>query len=69
MKVLFTGRCLIIGDDRFESSWKALARDAHGIIFVFDPEKESHARQLEVRNKLSFFTGKEALAFSAFLTF
>ena len=51
MKVLFTGRCLIIGDDRFESSWKALARDAHGIIFVFDPEKESHARQLEVSMK------------------
>ena len=26
----------------------AIARDAHGVIFVFDPERERDARELEV---------------------
>jgi GTPase SAR1 family protein len=36
------------GNHSFESSWPAIQRDAHGVIFVFDPEREQDARELEV---------------------
>lgn len=36
------------GNHSFESSWPAIARDAHGVVFVFDPERERDARELEV---------------------
>lgn len=28
------------GNHSFEASWPALSRDAHGVVFVFDPHEE-----------------------------
>lgn len=33
---------------RFEACWPALQQDTHGIIFVYNPSKEDHARDLEL---------------------
>merc|ERR1712013_592309 len=35
------------GSNQFESCWPAIQRDAHGIIFVFNPESSAQAKQLE----------------------
>ena len=37
------------GNHSFEASWPAIARDAHGVIFVFDPERERDARRVEIQ--------------------
>ncbi len=34
------------GNHSFESSWPAIQRDAHGVIFVFDPEREQVCESL-----------------------
>jgi len=39
------------GDVRFERCWPALRRDAHGVVFVFDPHAEGNAKDMDV-----FFT-------------
>lgn len=36
------------GDHKFEACWPALQRDTHGIIFVYNPSSEDHARDLEL---------------------
>lgn len=36
------------GDHKFEACWPALQRDAHGIIFVYNPSLGDHARDLEL---------------------
>ena len=33
------------GNHGFEASWPAIARDAHGVIFVFDPQKEDQVNK------------------------
>ena len=35
------------GSNQFESCWPAVQRDAHGIIFVFNPESAAQAKQLD----------------------
>ena len=32
------------GNHGFESSWPAIPRDAHGVIFVFDPQREEQVQ-------------------------
>ena len=41
----------------FQATWPALQRDAHGVIFVFNPDKENHARELDVFH--AEFVGKQ----------
>eukprot|EP00095_Tigriopus_kingsejongensis_P001623 maker-scaffold289_size220122-snap-gene-1.28 protein:Tk01623 transcript:maker-scaffold289_size220122-snap-gene-1.28-mRNA-1 annotation:"rab-like protein 5" len=38
----------VSGNPAFEPTWPALQRDAHGVIFVFNPDKEHHARELDL---------------------
>ena len=38
----------VSGNHGFEQSWPALARDAHGAVFVFDPRSDQQARELEI---------------------
>ena len=35
------------GSNQYESCWPAIQREAHGIIFVFNPESPAQAKQLE----------------------
>ncbi|TRY71141.1 hypothetical protein TCAL_16434 [Tigriopus californicus] len=37
----------VSGNPAFEPTWPALQRDAHGVVFVFNPDKEHHARELD----------------------
>jgi len=35
------------GDMKYEKCWGACQKDAHGIIFVYDPKQANHEEQLQ----------------------
>ena len=35
------------GSNQFEGCWSAIQRDAHGVIFVFNPDSAAQAKQLD----------------------
>ncbi|XP_014773443.1 intraflagellar transport protein 22 homolog isoform X2 [Octopus bimaculoides] len=35
------------GDHRYESCWAAFSKDANGIIFVYNPDRTNHNKELE----------------------
>ena len=35
------------GSDQYEACWPAMQRDAHGVIFVFNPDSEAQAKHLD----------------------
>ena len=35
------------GSGNYESCWPAIKKDAHGIVFVFNPENSAHVKQLD----------------------
>ena len=45
------------GSNQFEGCWPAIQRDAHGIIFVFDPDNAAQARHLDSFHQ-AFVQGK-----------
>ena len=32
---------------RFEACWPAMAKDAHGVVFVYNPDVSNHDKELE----------------------
>ena len=37
----------VSGSNQFEGCWSAIQRDAHGVIFVFNPDSAAQAKQLD----------------------
>ena len=37
----------VSGSNQYESCWAAIQRDAHGVIFVFNPESAAQAKHLD----------------------
>ncbi|ELU12598.1 hypothetical protein CAPTEDRAFT_104452, partial [Capitella teleta] len=37
----------VSGDQKFESCWPAIAKDANGVVFVMNPDHPNHDKQLE----------------------
>ena len=35
------------GSDQYEACWPAMQRDAHGVIFVFNPDSQAQAKHLD----------------------
>ena len=35
------------GSNQYETCWPAIQRDAHGVIFVFNPDSAAQAKQLD----------------------
>ena len=35
------------GNTKFQNTWPALVWELHGIIFVFDPDNDTHGRELD----------------------
>ncbi|XP_023326372.1 intraflagellar transport protein 22 homolog isoform X2 [Eurytemora carolleeae] len=35
------------GSGNYESCWPAIQKDAHGIVFVFNPDNSAHVKQLD----------------------
>ncbi|XP_013379823.1 intraflagellar transport protein 22 homolog [Lingula anatina] len=38
----------VSGDKKFESCWPAIAKDANGIVFVYNPDQANHDKDLEM---------------------
>eukprot|EP00276_Gloeochaete_wittrockiana_P004889 CAMPEP_0184644640 /NCGR_PEP_ID=MMETSP0308-20130426/1336_1 /TAXON_ID=38269 /ORGANISM="Gloeochaete witrockiana, Strain SAG 46.84" /LENGTH=193 /DNA_ID=CAMNT_0027073295 /DNA_START=65 /DNA_END=646 /DNA_ORIENTATION=+ len=36
------------GDRKYESCWSAMARDANGLVFVFNPDMKGHEKEVEL---------------------
>ena len=32
---------------RFENCWPAIQKDANGVLFVYNPDKSNHSKELE----------------------
>ncbi|XP_067649603.1 intraflagellar transport protein 22 homolog [Haliotis asinina] len=47
------------GDRKFESCWPAMARDAIGVIFVFNPDEANHDKELDTW--YSYFVEQQGL--------
>ena len=47
----------VSGSNQYESCWSAIQRDAHGVIFVFNPESAAQAKNLDSFHQ-SFVQGR-----------
>lgn len=37
----------VSGNKRYQNCWPAIFKGAHGVILVYNPDKPSHAKELE----------------------
>jgi len=42
------------GSGNYESCWPAIQKDAHGIVFVFNPDNSAHVKQLDSLYQVGF---------------
>ncbi|XP_078234946.1 intraflagellar transport protein 22 homolog [Pogona vitticeps] len=47
------------GDQKFETCWPALVKDAHGVVVVFNPGLPSHVKEIEMWH--SYFVHQQQL--------
>ncbi|KAK3595743.1 hypothetical protein CHS0354_025372 [Potamilus streckersoni] len=47
------------GDRRFESCWPGMAKDAGGIVFVYNPDQPNHDKELE--HLYNFFISQQGI--------
>jgi Rab-like protein 5 len=55
------------GNPRYQASWPALYWETNGVIFVFNPEDESHGNELD--NLYENFAKKSRLTDTQFVVF